>query len=146
MSPPLSLQLPSTPSPTRRLAGNIRLIRMKLSSDPTIKDAAWQLLTFIINERFGSFLIAGPSHPEMKSQAQPTLDYRIISLSRARLRARGARPLGDRVPLGTVTPPPAWGLQVTRAYRPRGGPTGAQFPPRPPQRTSGGTQERHGGQ
>lgn len=59
----------------------------------------------------------------MKSQAQPTSDYRIISLSCARLRVRGPRPRE------TVDPGhgyPASGLVVTCASRPRGGPAGAR--------------------
>lgn len=46
----------------------------------------------------------------MKSQAQPTLHNRIISLSCALPRARGARLRGDRGSLGTVTLPAASGL------------------------------------
>ncbi|CAN0571003.1 unnamed protein product [Rangifer tarandus platyrhynchus] len=83
----------------------------------------------------------------MKSQAQSTLHNRIVSVSCALLRARGARPRGDRGPLGTVTLPAASGLEVTRASRPRGGPAGARSPhPGPPQRALGRTLGRHQGQ
>lgn len=83
----------------------------------------------------------------MKSQAQPTLHNRTISLSCALPRARGARLRGDRGSLGTVTLPAASGLEVTRASRPRGGPAGARPPhPGPLQRALGGTRGRHRGQ
>lgn len=45
-------------------------------------------------------------------------------------------------PLGTVTPPPASGLEVTRAFRPRGGPA---IPSALLQRALGGTRGRHRG-
>ncbi|XDA81848.1 hypothetical protein R6Z07M_011748 [Ovis aries] len=83
----------------------------------------------------------------MKSQAQPTLHNRTISLTCALPRARGARLRGDRGSLGTVTLPAASGLEVTRASRPRGGPAGARPPhPGPLQRALGGTRGRHRGQ
>lgn len=61
---------------------------------------------------------------------------------------RGVEDPEENTALGTATPPPAWGLQVTRVSRPRGGPRGAGSspgPPRhhPPQLAPEGTGGRH---
>ena len=69
----------------------------------------------------------------MKSQAQPTSHNRIISLSCALLRTRGARPRGDRGSLGTVTLPAA---RAWRSLAPPGHEVGprARDPPTPGRR------------
>lgn len=48
---------------------------------------------------------------------------------------RGVEDPEENAALGTATPPPAWGLQVTRVSRPRGGPRGAGSSPGPPATT-----------
>lgn len=93
-------------------------------------------------QRFGSLLIAGPTHPEMKSQAQPTLDYRIISLSCARVRVRGARSRETSeprhgYPASRLGPGGHLRFSATRWAR------GRAILPGPPQRALGGTRGRH---
>lgn len=60
-----------------------------------------------------------------RSASHNSLEDRIISLSCARLRAGCTTPRRPRTPTHGY---PAWGLEVTSASRPRGGPAGAQPP------------------
>uniref|UniRef100_UPI0040385DFC uncharacterized protein LOC143412144 n=1 Tax=Callospermophilus lateralis TaxID=76772 RepID=UPI0040385DFC len=80
----------------------------------------------------------GPSRPEMKSPAQPTWDYRIISLSCARRQRRAHDPEETAGPRHGCL---ASGLQVTRAARPRGGP--GRIPASAPGSRAAATGARH---
>lgn len=82
----------------------------------------------------------------MKSPAQPTPDYSIISLSCARPWEWGARARGDGGPRDTVTPPPASGLEVTWRFSATRWARGRANLSRPPQRALGLTRGRHRGQ